>query len=95
MVNSVTETETTINNDIFQDQYFDNLVIAKKGTPEAERKYIGKYQTKSREDKDIEFELREGNIYYSKNGDIGRQDYGKSVTLIFENRASIFIMFIL
>ena len=70
MVNSVTETETTINNDIFQDQYFDNLVIAKKGTPEADRKYIGKYQTKSREDKDIEFELREGNIYYSKNGDI-------------------------
>lgn len=70
MTSSVTDKETTINNDIFLNQYFDKLVIAQKETPKEERKYIGTYKTKSREDEDIVFELREKNIYYSKNGDI-------------------------
>lgn len=89
MANAVADKETTVKNDIFLDQYFDRLIKPQKETPEEEKKYIGIYTTKSREDKEIIFELRKGNVYYSKDGDREKTGLWKIGKLNFLNNEAI------
>lgn len=63
-----TERKTAINNDIFLDQNFEDLIFTPKKLNQEEEKYTGKYSTKSSEK--ITFELRNDKIYYQKIGDL-------------------------
>lgn len=62
------QTETTINNDLFIDQNFEDLIVAENKISQEENRYIGNYTTKS-SDK-ITLELRANKIYYKKVEDL-------------------------
>ncbi|GEM_PF-3578277 len=74
------EIESTFNNDLLFGQLFNQIIKAKNETLEAEKNYIGTYKVRNREEKEIVFELRVGNVFFSKDGDteiIGLWKLGK------------------
>lgn len=86
---SVAENETIVNNDIFLNQHFDQIIKPKNEILKEEIKYIGIYKTKNNEEQEILFELRANNIYYCKIGDVEKMGHWKLGKVNFLNNEAI------